>query len=166
MASSLTANEKAVPAMSVKSALASKFHRLEGIYQKLNEQNTAIYEREQQLGDLEQKLPEVKGIFKAKERKALQEQMEQIQTQIANIKRYLPTIVQGYGYKNVKEFLAEYKVSKAEYGDYRKSVAEWEKMTGEKVDDSLRAKLQQKQHQIKEQNNRNEHYRKIDRGAR
>lgn len=31
---------------------------------------------------------------------------------------------------------------------------------------SLRAKLQQKQRQIKEQNNRNEHYRKNDRGAR
>lgn len=120
---SLTADEKAVPAMPVKSVLASKFHRLEGIYQKLNKQNTAIYEREQQLGDLEQKLPEVKGIFKAKERKVLQEQMEQIQTQIANMKRYLPTIVQGHGYKNVKEFLAEYKASKAEYGDYRKAVA-------------------------------------------
>lgn len=162
----LTASEKAVPVMPVKSVLASKFHRLEGIYQKLNEQNIAIYEREQMLDDLEQRLPEVKGIFKAKERKTLQEQMEQIQTQIANMKRYLPTIVQGYGYKNVKEFLAEYRASKAEYGDYRKAVAEWEKMTGEKVDDSLRAKLQQKQKQIKEQNSRNEHHRKTDRGAR
>ena len=166
VASSLTANEKAVPAMPVKSEMASKFHRLEDIYQKLNKQNIAIYEREQQLGDLEQKLPEVKGIFKAKERKVLQEQMVQIQTQISNMKRYLPTIVQGYGYKNVKEFLAEYKVSKAEYGDYRKAVAKWEKLTGEKVDDSLTAKLQQKQHQIKEQNSRNEHHRKTDRGAR
>ena len=55
------------------------------------------------------------------------------------MKRYLPTIVQGYGYKNVKEFLAEYKASKAEYGDYREAVAEWEKLTGEKVDDSLKA---------------------------
>lgn len=166
VAAPLTANEKAVPVMPVKSALASKFHRLEGTYQRLNKQNTAIYEREQQLGDLEQKLPEVKGIFKAKERKALQEQMEQIQTQITNMKRYLPTIVQGYGYKNMKEFLAEYKISKAEYGDYRKAVTEWEKLTGEKVDDSLAAKLQHKQHQIKEQNSRKENHRKTDRGAR
>lgn len=166
VASPLTADEKAVPAMPVKSEMASKFHRLEDIYQKLNKQNIAIYEREQQLCDLEQKLLEVKGIFKAKERKALQEQMQQIHTQISNMKRYLPTIVQGYGYKNVKEFLAEYKASKAEYGNYRKSVAEWEKMTGEKVDDSLKAKLQQRQHQIKEQNSRNEHHRKTDRGAR
>ena len=82
------------------------------------------------------------------------------------MKRYRPTIVQGYGYKKVKEFLAEYKASKAEYGDYRKAVAKWEKLTEEKMDDSLTAKLQQKQHQIKEQNNRNKHHRKSDRGAR
>lgn len=162
----LTADEKAVPAMPVKSVLASKFHRLEGIYQKLNEQNTAIYEREQMLGDLEQRLPEVKGIFKTKERKALQEQIEQLRTQISNMKRYLPTIVQGYGYKNVKEFLTEYKASKAEYSDYRKAVAEWEKMTGEKVDDSLRAKLQQKQQKAKEQNKHIVHHKKNDIGAR
>lgn len=82
------------------------------------------------------------------------------------MKRYLPTIVQGYGYKNVKDFLAEYKASKSEYGDYRKAVPEWEKLTREKVDDSLKAKLQQKQQQVKEQNSRNEHQRKHDKGAR
>ena len=82
------------------------------------------------------------------------------------MKRYLPTIVQGYGYKNVKEFLAEYKASKAEYGDYRKAVAEWEKLTGEKVDDSFKAKLQQKQQKAKEQNGHINHHKKNDRGAR
>lgn len=160
------AESKPIPEMPKKSVLASKFHSLEGIYQKLDEQNSAIYEREQQLKTLEQKLSEVKGIFKGKERKQLQEQMEQLRAQIENMKRYLPTIVQGYGYKNVKEFLAEYKASKAEYGDYRKAVAEWEKLTGEKVDESLKAKLQQKQPQVKEQNNRNKYQRKTDIGAR
>lgn len=127
----------------------------------MDEQNKAIYKREQQLKTLEQKLSEVKGMFKGKGRKQLQEQMEQLQTQIENMKRYLPTIVQGYGYKNVKEFfLTEYEASKAEYGDYRKAVAEWEKLTGEKVDDSFKAKLQQKQQEAKEQNRNREHHRK------
>lgn len=74
--------------------------------------------------------------------------------------------MQGYGYKNVKEFLAEYRDSEAEYGDYRKAVAEWEKLTGEKVDDSFRAKLQQKKQDAKEQNRHTEHYKRNDRGAR
>lgn len=141
--------KEAVPEMPVKSVLASKFHRLTDIYHKLEKQNEAIYEREKQLGSLEKELANTKGVFKGKQRKELQEQIEQLQTQIENMKRYLPSIVQGYGYKNVKEFLAEYKASKAEYGDYRKAVAEWEKLTGEKVDDSLRGKLQRIQQQEK-----------------
>jgi len=91
----------------------------------------------------------IDSVFKGKQRKELQEQIGQLQTQIENMKRYLPSIVQGYGYKNVKEFLAEYKASKAEYCDYRKAVAEWEKLTGEKVDESLRGKLQRIQQQEK-----------------
>ena len=60
--------------------------------------------------------------------------------------------------------MAEYKASTAEYGDYRKSVAEWEKLTGEKVDDSFKAKLQQKQQEAKEQNKQHTHKKSI--GAR
>ncbi len=153
------AESEPMPEMPKKSLFASKFHRLEGIYQKLDEQNKAIYKREQQLKTLEQKLSQVKGMFKGKERKQLQEQMEQFQTQIENMKRYLTTIVQEYGYKNVKEFLAEYKASKAEYGDYRKAVAEWEQQTGNKAEpDSLKAKLQRKQQEVKERENSRQSY--------
>lgn len=74
----------------------------------------AIYQREQQLDCVEKKLAGAKGIFKGKRRKELQEQTEQLRTQITGMKQYLSIIVQGYGYKNVKEFLAEYKDSKAE----------------------------------------------------
>lgn len=66
----------------------------------------------------------------------------------------------------MKEFLAEYKASKAEYGDYRKAVEEWEKLTGEKVDDSVKTKLQQKQKDAKEQSRHIEHHKKNDREAR
>lgn len=106
-----------------KSELASKYPRLADIYNKLEKQNTAIYEREKQLASVEKELAGAKGIFKAKQRRELQEQAEQLQTQIASMKQYLSSIVQGYGYKNVKEFLAEYKASKAEYTDYQSAVA-------------------------------------------
>ena len=76
--------------------------------------------------------------------------------------------MQGYGYKNVKEFLAEFKVSKAEYADYQSAVAKWEQQTGNKVDDSFRAKLQQMQKRVKEEkpHRSNSYQRKSDRGAR
>ena len=160
------AKSEPVPEMPKKSELASKYPRLTDIYHKLERQNTAIYERELQIANVEKKIAGAKGIFKAKQRKELQEQAEELKTQIANMKQYLSSVVQGYGHKNVKEFLAEYKASKVEYGDYRKAVAEWEKLTGEKVDDSLKAKLQQKQQQVKEQYRHTEYHKKNDRGAR
>ena len=157
-----------VQEMPKKSVLASKHLRLEGIYDKLVEQNRAIYEREQQLTGVEKKLAGVKGVFKAKQRKELQEQAEQLKTQIANMKQYLSSIVQGYGYKDVQEFLSEYRISKIEYSDYQSAVARWEQETGNKVDDSSREKIYQTQERAKdEERSRSSSYQvKSDRGAR
>ena len=157
-----------VPEMPKKSALASKYPRLTDIYHKLEKQNTAIYERERQLANVEKEVAGAKGIFKAKQRKELQEQAEQLKTRMANMKQYLSSIVQGYGYKNVKEFLIEYRASKDEYSDYQSAVAKWEQQTGNKVDDSFRAKLQQMQKRVKEEklHRSNSYQRKSDRGAR
>ncbi|MBQ2451540.1 MAG: MobA/MobL family protein [Lachnospiraceae bacterium] len=157
-----------VPEMPKKSILASKFHRLEGIYKNLVEQNNAIYEREQQLSGVEKEITGAKGFFKAKQRKELQDQAEQLKTQIVNMKHYLSSIVQGYGYKNVKEFLAEYKASKAEYSDYQSAVTKWEQQTGNKAEaDSMKARLQRKQQEVQErENSRQSHQHKNDRGAR
>ena len=162
------AKSEPVPEMPKKSVLASKYPRLADIYHKLEKQNTAIYEREQQLASVEKELVGAKGIFKAKQRKELQEQAEQLKTQIANMKRYLPSIVQGYGYKNVKEFLTEYKASKAKYNDYKLVVAKREQQTGNKVEaDSIQARLQRKQQEVEErENNRQSYHRRDDRGGR
>ena len=84
------------------------------------------------------------------------------------MKQYLSSIVQGYGYKNVKEFLAEFKVSKEEYADYQSTVAKWEQQTGNKAEsDSLKTRLQRKQQEVKErENSRQSRQHKNDRGAR
>ena len=162
------AESEPVPEMPKKSALASKYPRLADIYNKLEKQNVAINERELQLANVEKELAGAKGIFKVKQRKELQEQAEQLKTQIANMKQYLSSIVQGYGYKNVKEFLAEYRASKAEYTDYQSAVAKWEQQTGNKAEaDSLKARLQRKQQEVKErENSRQSHQLKKDRGGR
>ena len=84
------------------------------------------------------------------------------------MKQYLSSIVQGYGYKNVKEFLTEYRASKAEYSDYQLAVSRWEQQTGNKAEsDSLKSRLQRKQQEVKErENNRQSHYCRNDRGGR
>lgn len=162
------AKSEPIPEKPKKSEFASKYLRLADIYSKLEKQNTAIYQREQQLASVEKKIAGTKGIFKGKQRNKLQEQAEQLKMQIASMKQYLSSIVQGYGYKNVKEFLTEYRASKAEYSDYQSAVTRWEQKTGNKAEsDSFRARLQQKQMEVKErENNRQSHYYRSDRGGR
>lgn len=162
------AKSEPIPEMPKKSELASKYPRLADIYNKLEKQNEAIYQREQQLANVGKEIAGTKGIFKGKQRKELQEQAERLQSQIASMKQYLSKIVQGYGYNNVKEFLAEYHASKAEYSDYHSAVARWEQQTGNKAEsDSLKARLQRKQQEVKErENSRQSHYYRDDRGGR
>lgn len=71
-------------------------------------------------------------------------------------------------YKNVKEFLAEYRASKAEYTDYQSPVAKWEQQTGNKAEmDSMKTRLQKKQQEVRErENNRQSHYYRNDRDDR
>lgn len=136
--------------------------RLADIYSKLEKQNKAICQREQQLASVEKEIAGTKGIFKGKQRKELQEQAEQLMIQIANMKQYLSSIVQSYGYNNVKEFLAEYHTCKTEYCDYQSAVARWEQQAGNKAEsDSLKARLQRKAQEVKERENnrKSQHYR-------
>lgn len=142
--------------------------RLADIYSKLEKQNKAICQREQQLASVEKEIVGTKGIFKGKQRKELQEQAEQLMIQIANMKQYLSSIVQSYGYNNVKEFLAEYHTCKTEYCDYQSAVARWEQQAGNKAEsDSLKARLQRKAQEVKErENNRQSQHYRSDRGGR
>ena len=162
------AKSEPIPEMPKKSKPASNYPRLADIYSKLGKQNKAICQREQQLASVEKEIAGTKGIFKGKQRKELQEQAEQLMIQIANIKQYLSSIVQSYGYNNVKEFLAEYHTCKAEYCDYQSAVARWEQQAGNKAEsDSLKARLQRKAQEVKErENNRQSQHYRSDRGGR
>lgn len=154
-----------VPEQPQKTPLAAKFTRLSGIYKRLDKENHAIYQQEKKLVTVKTELANTKGIFKGKQRKELQEQISSLESQIDNMKRYLSGIVQGYGYKTVKEFLVEYKMSKAEYSDYQSAVAKWEKETGQQAEaDGIVEKLKAYQKKEKEQNI--QHDRKKDRDAR
>lgn len=151
-----------------KSSLAAKYPRLSEIYDRLDEQNTAIYHREQQLSGLEQEYTNTKGIFRGKQRKELQQQIGELQEQIDNMKRYLSVIAKEHGYQTVQEFLNEYSTAKAENTAYQKAVADWKKQYGEKPEqERIRARLEYHKRQIRTNENSRPHagY-SIDRGAR
>ena len=111
---------------------AANYPRLQGIYDELNKRNWAIHTEQRQLNLLELSLSELKGVFKAKQRKEVQEQIEESESKIANMTESLQHIVKGYGYKTVQEFMAEYNVARNENSAYEKELAEWKRKYGPK----------------------------------
>jgi len=161
--------EETTPEKPKMTPLVAKYPGLSEIQNKLENQNYAIYQRGQQLSRLEQELANTKGIFKGKERKELQRQIEQLKPQIESMKRYLSSIVQEHGYKTVKEFLTEYSTAKAENAAYEKTIADWEKKYGTKAEpDSIKARLEYHKQQIKkrESSRQRTYHHSTGRGAR
>ena len=111
---------------------AAKYPRLQEIYDELNERNWAIHTEQKQLNLLELSLSELKGVFKAKERKEVQAQIEESKRKITNMTESLPHIVRGHGYKTVRNFMVEYNAARSENGVYEKEIAEWKRKYGPK----------------------------------
>lgn len=111
---------------------AANYPRLQGIYDELDKRNRAIYSEERHLSLLELRLSELKGVFKAKERKEVQEQIEESESKIANMTESLQHIVRGYGYKTVQEFMVEYNAARSENSAYEKELADWKRKYGSK----------------------------------
>ena len=127
------------------SELAFIYPKLSEVYDKLQEQNKAIYQKEDQLVDLEKEITMVKGIFQAKRRRELREKAEYLKTQIENMKQHLSTIVLNYGYKNMQEFMTEYKIAKIEYNQYEMDFFKWEQEMEHREMEKLIAEEFQKQ---------------------
>ena len=152
----------------VQSILASNYPRLSEMHDKLERQNQAIFQKEKELSYLSCEIADMKGIFKGKKRKELQENIDQLQTQIENMKKRLSHIVQENGYKNVKEFLKDYMTARAEYCDYKAAVIQWEKQNAKKKEEeSIAAILKYYEKQSKQlKNDERSCYRNDRRGSR
>lgn len=153
----------------VKSELANNFPRLQMILEKLNNQNIVIHKKELVLVGSNRELESMKGIFKGKQRKVLQEKIGELTTQIAGMKQHLSDIVLDYGYKSTKAFLADYDAAKADYNSYQKAIKEWKGGTEKSTEPvSIRERLEKHKQKIKATENKKNQVRtrSKDRGAR
>ena len=89
------------------SLLASKYVLLKNVHKELQRQNEAIFNLERNRGNLEIELSDCNGVFKSRKRTELQKQIDELDRMINNMKRQLSSIVQEYGYDNVKEFYSD-----------------------------------------------------------
>ncbi|MEG1292291.1 MAG: hypothetical protein RSD28_08350 [Lachnospiraceae bacterium] len=163
----IEAQVEQIPDRPKMSVLASKFAKLDEIYEKLQQQGNAIHYKEQELEILTIDHDKCKGILKGKKRKELKEQMDKLESQIESMKRRFTGIVKEYGYPNAKAFMDEYKVSKVEYSDYRQASDSWDRRYGkDQKPMSITERIKQYKQEAKQRGNNSTPAQKKDRGAR
>lgn len=79
------------------------------------------------LPKLKQQLADTKGIFKGKERKALTEQIQRAEKEIAEKLDKLPDVLKEDGYPDVQAFMATYRKAEAVVEQYNRGLAAWER---------------------------------------
>ena len=165
----VTKDEKSEPEQPKMTRLASKYSKLFKVNKELEEQNSAIQKKQKQLSAKKKELSEVKGWFKGRKKKELQNEIDELKSQIRDMKDYLPKIVQKIGYRSVQDFLKDFKASQTEYSQYRTAIEKWKKETGkEPVAHGIRVKLAEKKQEIQNEQKNTQHTRSQnkDRGAR
>lgn len=79
------------------------------------------------LPKLKQQLADTKGIFKGKEHKALTEQIQRTEKEIAEKLDKLPDVLKEDGYPDVQAFMATYRKAESVVEQYNRDLAAWER---------------------------------------
>ena len=119
-----------------------------------------------------------KGIFKGKERKALTEQIQRTEKEIAENLDKLPDVLKEDGYPDVQAFMATYRKAEAVVEQYNRDLAAWERQVREKQKpaqkeqakpperESLLKRLRQLQAEGKQSNQPRQRKKSFDRDSR
>lgn len=86
---------------------------------------------QEEVPKLKAQLAETKGIFKSKERKALETQIQQTEEKISAMLEALPEILKDDSYPDVQAFMAIYRKAEAVVDNYSRELAEWERKVKE-----------------------------------
>ena len=80
-----------------------------------------------ELPKLQAQLAETKGLFKGKERKALEQKIQQTEQTIAAKLDAIPTILQGDGYPDAQIFIATFRKATEIVEQYQRDLSDWER---------------------------------------
>ena len=105
---------------------AAAYPKLKKIKAELDNQNNLIFQAEQQRGNLEIELSDLKGLAKITRKTELQRKIDEKIDYINRLKIGLSNMVRIYGFENMNEFYLNYKDSKLAYDDYRHKIHEYE----------------------------------------
>ena len=106
---------------------AATYPKLKKIKAELDNQNNLIFQAEQQRGNLEIELSDLKGLAKLTRKAELQRKIDEKTDYINRLKIGLSNMVRNYGFENMNEFYLSYKESKTAFADYQQKVEDWKK---------------------------------------
>ena len=110
----------------------TEFRHMRNLMIKLQDKAKEIkHLQDKVLPELTQQLAETKGIFKGKERKALEAQIQQTEREIADKLDKIPDTLKADGYPDVQIFMATYRKAEAVVEQYNRELAEWERKAKE-----------------------------------
>ena len=140
----------------------AEFRHMRNLMIKLQDKAKEIkHLQDKVLPELKQQLAETKGIFKGKERKALEAQIQQTEREIADKLDKIPDTLKADGYPDVQVFMATYRKAEGVVEQYNRDLAKWEQQVKEKEKpqrphekESVRDRLRQLQTEGKQQRTR------------
>ena len=106
---------------------AATYPKLKKIKAELDNQNKLIFEAEQQRGNFEIELSDLKGLAKLTRKAELQRKIDEKTDYINRLKIGLSNMVRNYGFENMNEFYLSYKESQNAYAEYQQEVDDWKK---------------------------------------
>ena len=154
--------EKDMPPKSTLDIDISEFRHMRSLMIKVQDRAKEIkHLQDKVLPNLKQQLAEAKGIFKGKERKALETQIQQTEREIADKLDKIPDTLKADGYPDVQAFMDTFRKMEAVVEQYNRDLAKWEQQVKEKgkpqrppEKDSVRDRLRQLQAEGKQQRTR------------
>ncbi len=111
----------------------AEFRHMRNLMIKLQDKAKEIkHLQDKVLPELKQQLAETKGIFKGKERKALEAQIQQTGREIVDKLDKIPDTLKADGYPDVQVFMATYRKAETVVDQYNRDLAKWEQQVKEK----------------------------------
>ena len=153
--------QMALPPKPVLNMDMAEFRTMQKLMIRVQDRAREIRSLQDEVPKLKAQLAETKGIFKSKERKALETQIQQTEAKISAMLAELPDILKSDGYPDVQAFMATYRKMEAVVEQYNRDLAEWERQIKEKgkpkrppEKESVRDRLRQLQADGKQQRTR------------
>lgn len=110
----------------------TEFRTMRNLMIRVQDRAREIRSLQEEVPKLKAQLAETKGIFKGKERRALETQIQQTETKISTMLDALPDILKEDGYPDVQAFMATYRKAGAVVEQYNRDLAAWERQVKEK----------------------------------